>query len=79
MIFYRFVSKQFSDEANSSENEIKPYDVSDLSLRFKQKFDKWQPTLMFQFQNIFNENYQIIRSYPIPGREFRVSLKVAYN
>ena len=76
---YRSVGKQFSDEANSSDLELKPYDVSDLTLRFYQQFDKFQPTLTFQVRNVFNENYQIIRSYPLPGREFRVNLSVAYH
>jgi outer membrane cobalamin receptor len=76
---YRNVSRQFSDEENSSEFEIKPYNISDFTLRFQPKFDNWQPTLSFQVRNVFDENYQIIRSYPLPGREFRVNLGVAYN
>lgn len=76
---YRYVSKQFGDEANSSEFEIDPYNISDFTLRYMHKFDNWQPILTFQIKNIFDENYQIIRSYPLPGREFRVIFGVAYN
>jgi outer membrane receptor for ferrienterochelin and colicins len=76
---YRFVGRRFSDEANSPESELKSYAISDLSLRFNQTFNKWQPTLTFQIRNIFNESYQIIRSYPLPGREIRISLGVAYE
>jgi len=76
---YRYVSRQFGDEANSSEFEIKPYNISDFTFRYQPKFDNWQPILTFQVRNVFDENYQIIRSYPLPGREFRVKLGVAYN
>ena len=76
---YRNVSRQFSDEENLSEFEIKPYNISDFTLRFQPKFDNWQPILSFQVRNVFDENYQIIRSYPLPGREFRVNLGVSYN
>jgi outer membrane cobalamin receptor len=76
---YRYVSRRYSDEANSNEFELKSYDVSDLTLRFKKRYGMWQPTLSFQIRNVFNENYQIIRSYPLPGREIRISLEVAYK
>ncbi len=59
---------------NSSKFELKSYNVTDLTLCFNQIYDKLQPTLTFQIRNIFNESYQIIRSYPLPGREFRISL-----
>ena len=76
---YRYASRQYGDEANSADFEIKPYDLSDLTLSFKQKFNKWQPTFTFQIRNIFDKNYQIIHSYPLPGREYRISLAMAYN
>jgi len=76
---FRHVSRRFSDEENRADFELNSYNVSDLTFRFTQQFNKWQPTLTFQVRNIFDENYQIIRSYPLPGREFRVSLGVAYN
>lgn len=76
---FRYVSRRFSDVENSSKFELKSYNISDLTLCFNQRYDKLQPTLTFQIRNIFNESYQIIRSYPLPGREFRISLGVVYN
>jgi outer membrane cobalamin receptor len=76
---YRSFSRQFSDEANSSDFEIKPYSISNLTFRFNQQYNKWQPTFTFQIRNIFDENYQIIRMYPLPGREFRISLEMVYH
>ena len=76
---FRYVGKRYSDEANSPELELESYNISDITLRYKQAFDQWQPVITFQIRNLFNESYQIVGSYPIPGREFRLSVGLAYH
>jgi outer membrane receptor for ferrienterochelin and colicins len=74
-----YASKRFSDEQNLSKYELKSYNVSDITFHFTKQFDEWRPTFTFQIRNIFNTNYQIIRSYPLSGREFRISLEITYH
>ncbi|MCK4755012.1 MAG: TonB-dependent receptor, partial [Calditrichia bacterium] len=76
---YRYIGKRYSDQNNTPEFELDPYEVSDLTFVFTKKYSKWQPVLSFQIKNIFDKRYEIIRLYPLPGREFRINLGVTYN
>jgi outer membrane receptor for ferrienterochelin and colicins len=76
---YRYVGSRYTDGENNPEFELNPYDLLDFTIRFKPIYTKLQPTLVFQIKNIFNEQNDIIKNYPVPGREFRLSLELTYN
>ncbi len=76
---YRYVGSRYTDEENNPKFELNPYDLLDFTIRFKPIYSKLQPTLVFQIKNIFNEQNDIIKNYPVPGREFRLSLEITYN
>ncbi len=75
-IDYRFVSKRYVTIANTV--SLPSYQVIDLTLLQKIEFDKLKTTLIFSVNNLANEHYEIIRGYPIPGREFRIGIKLNY-
>ena len=75
-IDYRFVSKRYVTIANTV--SLPSYQVIDLTLLQKIDFDKLKTTLIFSVNNLANEHYEIIRGYPIPGREFRIGIKLNY-
>ncbi len=75
-IDYRFVSKRYVTIANTV--SLPSYQVIDLTLLQKIDFEKLKTTLIFSVNNLANEHYEIIRGYPIPGREFRIGIKLNY-
>jgi outer membrane cobalamin receptor len=76
---YRYVSGRYTDGENNPKLELDPYDLMDFTIRYKPIYTKLQPTLVFQIKNIFNEQNEIIKYYPVPGREFRLSLEMTYD
>ena len=52
------------------------FSVSDASLTWMFKFSGLPVASSFEVNNLFNTNYAFIRSFPMPGRSVRLSLKV---
>ena len=75
-INYRFVGKRFVTVANTV--ELSPYNVLDIVLLQNIVFENFNTTIKLSANNIFNEKYEIVLGYPIPGREFRLGLTLTY-
>ncbi len=75
-INYRVVGKRFVTVANTV--ELPSYQVVDLTLLQNLNFSKLKTVLIFSVNNLINEHYEIVRSYPIPGREFRIGITLKY-
>jgi len=73
-----YASERYSQAQNISENRIKPYTDHSVSLSHMFKWKK-QQSLRIQLDalNLGNKNYEIVRFYPMPGRNYKVSL--TYN
>jgi len=75
-INYRFVGQRFVTIANTV--RLPSYQVVDLTLLQNIKFGGLKISLVFSINNLTNEFYEIIREYPIPGREFRLGITLLY-
>lgn len=73
---YRIVGKRFVTFANTV--ELPHYNVMDLTMLQNITVTSIEATLKFTINNITNQFYEIIRNYPIPGREFRLGLTLSY-
>lgn len=75
-ILYRHIGQRFVTEANTK--SMPAYAVLDWTTAWTINFRK----LTYQFQcavfNVLDEQYQIIRDMPLPGREWRLGLSVKY-
>jgi vitamin B12 transporter len=58
------------------ENLVSGYGVSDLSAVYKFSAYKIPAVLAAHIDNLFNENYVIVRSFPMPGRSFILSFQI---
>ncbi|MHB9056051.1 MAG: TonB-dependent receptor plug domain-containing protein [Paludibacteraceae bacterium] len=69
---------RYSSYQNYAENRLAPY--SDHSISFYKSFNinKTVARAGIELLNIFNKNYEVIRSFPMPGRSFRVNLSINY-
>lgn len=75
---YNYTSRRFTDKSNIWENSLAPYNVSDVGLNLKYPLWKVYCDFALQIKNIFNEEYSVIKNMPIPGREWRLSLKITF-
>lgn len=62
---------RYSMNQNITANRIEPY--SDQTITFGAKREKL--SAMVEVQNVANDNYEIVKNYPMPGRAFYVKLK----
>ncbi len=58
------------------ENLVDGYAVSDLSFIYKFSIAKNSAVLSAHADNLFNENYMIVRNFPMPGRSYLLSFQI---
>lgn len=75
-INYRLVGNRFVTEANTI--EMPSYKVVDANLAWSVEVAKINLLWKFSATNITNGNYQIIRNYPLPLREWRLGFSISY-
>jgi outer membrane cobalamin receptor len=75
-IHYRLFGKRFVTVANTV--ELAPYNVLDVSFQQTLNIGKINSSLIFTINNLTNEQYELARNYPMPGREFRLGLTLTY-
>ncbi|GAC1302108.1 MAG: TonB-dependent receptor [Mucilaginibacter sp.] len=76
-IYYNQVlsSSRYYLSNNTPENFVDGYSVSDVSVNYKFIFNDRNAALSLNLDNLFNTNYVIVRSFPMPGRSFILSFK----
>ncbi len=58
------------------QNYVDGYAVSDLSVIYRLHAGKNYLALTANVNNLFNENYMIVQSFPMPGRSYRFSVQI---
>jgi vitamin B12 transporter len=77
-IYYnQIISSSRYYENNSGPEYLMPaYGVSDASVVYNTSVGRNKLTLSVGANNLFNKRYDVIRSYPMPGRSYRISLQI---
>lgn len=73
---YICVGSRYSKQENIKYNYLAPWQTTDLSLSHDFVFAKFGLRAMIEVNNLFNETYSVIVNYPMPGRNFRVTLSI---
>ena len=73
---YSYTSRRYTDPSNTWGNSLEPYSVSDVTVNYGAELMHTRLDFMFQLKNIFDCEYRVIKNMPVPGREYRFSLKV---
>jgi len=71
-----YTSHRFSLPDNSYESMLSNYLILNSSIAYQFNYNKIDCRLQFEINNILNNNYHIILNYPMPGRIFRIGLKL---
>ncbi|MFD0749481.1 TonB-dependent receptor plug domain-containing protein [Mucilaginibacter calamicampi] len=73
-----FSSLRFYNNNNSyyKDEYLPAYALADLSLVYKGKYRRLPILVSAEVNNLYNENYVVVRSYPMPGRSFRISFQI---
>ncbi len=70
------VSHRYTDAANTQ--KLDPYTIYNIIFSAHRIMGPVEPKLSLQINNLQDRQYQIIQDYPLPGREVRVNLGVAF-
>lgn len=71
-----YTGERYNAKANIPENYLQPWYTSDLSLRRAMRFGKTELTLTCQVNNVFNQYYDVVLNYPMPGRNYKAILSM---
>lgn len=73
-----FASERYTLAQNLPDYRIKPYTDHGISISRSFKWNKHQLRIQADALNLSNKNYEIIRFYPMPGRNYKLSLTYNY-
>ena len=59
--------------------ELNPYSIYNLFLSRKLAFNQFSANIQLKIKNVLDEQYQVVRGYPMPGRAFYIKLNVKFN
>lgn len=70
------VSKRYSSVQNVETNELEGYVECGVSLYRSFRLKKFDCSLRGDVQNIGNKQYSIVKSYPMPGRSYKLTFNI---
>ena len=71
-----YTGERYEASANIPENYSKPWYTSDLSLTREIALASCQLRLTAEINNIFNQQYEVVQCYPMPGTNYKVKINV---
>ncbi|MCC8146189.1 MAG: TonB-dependent receptor plug domain-containing protein [Bacteroidales bacterium] len=70
-----YVGERYDNSSNIIENYLQPWYTSDLSVGRLFSYKKTEYKITLEVNNILNQSYEVVRNYPMPGRNFKVILR----
>ena len=71
-----YAGERYDEQENILYNHMEPWYTSDLSLRYKFTVDSLQFTAQAEVNNVLDQDYEVIVNYPMPGRNYALTLSV---
>ncbi|WP_231427557.1 TonB-dependent siderophore receptor [Pedobacter sp. Leaf250] len=76
---YIYTGERYSQKANIPVNYVEPWYTHDLALRYSFTVAKINYSIATEMNNVFNQYYDVVLNYPMPGRNFRITLITKFN
>ena len=71
-----YAGERYDEQENILYNHMEPWYTSDLSLRYQFTVHSLRLTAQAEVNNVLDQQYEVIVNYPMPGRNFSLSLTV---
>ncbi len=77
-LHYSFIytGERYSQKANIPVNYVQPWYTHDLAVGWEGKLLRNNVRLSAEVNNVFNQYYDVILNFPMPGRNFRFNLSI---
>lgn len=73
-----YVGARYNQQENIIYNYTSPWNTTDISASRDFDFGKCRARVLLEVNNLFNRDYVVILNYPMPKRNFRISLSVEF-
>ncbi|RAJ02389.1 outer membrane cobalamin receptor [Chitinophaga skermanii] len=75
---YIYTGERYNAKANIRANYVQPWYTSDISVsrKFRTGMLDWMAS--FQVNNIFNQYYDVVLNYPMPGTNVKATIRVGF-
>lgn len=73
-----YTGERYSQKANIPVNYVKPWYTSDMALIWDGKALKLPIKVGAEVNNIFNQYYDVVLNFPMPGRNYRLNLSLNF-
>jgi outer membrane cobalamin receptor len=72
-----YTGERWNAQENSQYNHMQPWYTSDLSAAYRFRLQKHPCRLSAEVNNLFDQQYDVIANYPMPGRNMAIGLEIA--
>lgn len=73
---FLYTGERYDQSANIPANYVQPWYTHDLALQRWFQVGGWRFTLSGEVNNVFNQQYDVVLNYPMPGTNFKVGVRV---
>ena len=70
-----YTGERYNEQENTKYNYEQPWYTHDLSLSKEFPIKKCRIKITGEVNNVFNQNYDVIHNFPMPGRNYKLVLK----
>ena len=71
-----YTGERYNSQENIPQNHEQPWYTHDASLVWNFPLNKVRCRVGLEVNNIFDQDYEVILNYPMPGRNYKVTLKI---
>jgi len=79
MVTVHAVGKRQTVDSNDKSLQLPGYIVADALAGYEKSYKSWSFLLGFRVENMLNQQYEIMRAYPMPGRAYFITLSAGFN
>lgn len=73
-----YTGERYTQSANTADNYLQPWYTHDIAVHYTRKFHKNSLRLSTEVNNLFNQYYDVILNFPMPGRSYRFTLSYTF-
>ena len=71
-----YAGERYDEQENILYNHMEPWYTSDLSLRYQFTMNRLRFIAQAEVNNVLDQDYEVIVNYPMPGRNYALTLSV---
>lgn len=75
---FLYTGERWNAQENIPYNYMQPWYTSDLSCDYRLPLKGWELKLSLEANNLFDQQYDVIANYPMPGRNFALGVTIGF-